>query len=383
MKNRWKSICGLGLGVLSVSLLSGPSAEAASVRTWEKVAQCESSGDWSINTGNGYYGGLQISKSTWDAFGGQQYAAYPNQATERQQILVAEKILAGQGPGAWGCSDAADLADDHANPYPSTVRFADFDGDGKADYVTIGSNGAIKVWLNKGGDGRGGWQALGQVATGSSTDPSRVRFADFDGDGKADYEVINSDGSMSVWLNKGGDGRGGWQALGKVATGSSTDPSRVRFADFDGDGKADYEVINSDGSMSVWLNKGGDGHGGWQALGKVATGSATDQSRVKLADFNGDHKADYATIGSNGAINVWVNKGGDGHGGWQALGQVGTGATADQDDVQFADFNGDGKADYIVTDPTTNASRVYLWNGGDGNGGWTNLGQVASGVTNN
>ncbi|MFI9719723.1 FG-GAP repeat domain-containing protein [Streptomyces sp. NPDC052396] len=265
----------------------------------------------------------------------------------------------------------------------AAVRFADFDGDGKADYVTVGSNGAIKVWLNKGGDGRGGWQALGQVATGATTDPSRVRFADFDGDGKADYEVINSDGSMSVWLNKGGDGHGGWQALGKVATGSATDQSRVKLADFDGDGKADYEVINSDGSMSVWLNKGGDGNGGWQALGKVATGSTTDQSRVKLADFNGDHKADYATIGSNGAINVWVNKGGDGHGGWQTLGQVGTGATTDQDDVQFADFNGDGKADYIVTDPTTNASRVYLWNGGDGNGGWTNLGQVASGVTNN
>jgi LysM repeat protein len=82
-------------------LLTATSASAASVSTWDAVAQCESGGDWSINTGNGFYGGLQFTSSTWAAYGGTQYAAEANQATKGQQIAVAEKVLASQGPGAW------------------------------------------------------------------------------------------------------------------------------------------------------------------------------------------------------------------------------------------------------------------------------------------
>ncbi|MET9895980.1 transglycosylase family protein [Streptomyces sp. NPDC006465] len=76
-------------------------ADAADVSTWNKVAACESSGNWSINTGNGYYGGLQFTQSTWEAYGGKAYARRADQATKDQQIAVAEKVLKGQGPGAW------------------------------------------------------------------------------------------------------------------------------------------------------------------------------------------------------------------------------------------------------------------------------------------
>jgi hypothetical protein len=82
-------------------LVTATTASAASVSTWEAVAQCESGGNWSINTGNGFYGGLQFTPSTWAAYGGTQYAPNANQATEGQQIAVAEKVLASQGPGAW------------------------------------------------------------------------------------------------------------------------------------------------------------------------------------------------------------------------------------------------------------------------------------------
>ena len=68
---------------------------------WDAVAQCESTGNWSINTGNGYYGGLQFSASTWAAFGGHAYAPNAHLATKAQQIAIAEKTLAAQGPGAW------------------------------------------------------------------------------------------------------------------------------------------------------------------------------------------------------------------------------------------------------------------------------------------
>ncbi|MCP2312309.1 transglycosylase family protein [Kitasatospora paracochleata] len=99
----------VGLGLSIPCLLSG-TANAAPVSTWDKVAQCESSGDWSINTGNGFYGGLQFTSSTWAAYGGHSYAPQANQATKAQQISVAEKVLADQGPGAWPvCSVKAGL----------------------------------------------------------------------------------------------------------------------------------------------------------------------------------------------------------------------------------------------------------------------------------
>ena len=68
---------------------------------WSAIAACESGGNWSADTGNGFYGGLQFTEQTWLAYGGGQYASSANQATEAQQIAVAERVLAGQGIGAW------------------------------------------------------------------------------------------------------------------------------------------------------------------------------------------------------------------------------------------------------------------------------------------
>jgi nucleoid-associated protein YgaU len=84
-------------------------ASAASVETWERVARCESGGDWSINTGNGHYGGLQFSQSSWEAAGGTRYAPRADLATREQQIAVAERLLAMQGPRAWACADEGGL----------------------------------------------------------------------------------------------------------------------------------------------------------------------------------------------------------------------------------------------------------------------------------
>ena len=88
-------------GVAAVTpLLASAPAHADSVN-WDAVAQCESGNNWSISTGNGYYGGLQFSQGTWNAYGGGKYASTANQASRSQQIAVAEKVLAGQGIGAW------------------------------------------------------------------------------------------------------------------------------------------------------------------------------------------------------------------------------------------------------------------------------------------
>ncbi|MFJ8014559.1 transglycosylase family protein [Streptomyces sp. NPDC096339] len=112
-RSRTRALAGLVVAGIAapaaVALVAQPAA-AASAGTWDEVAQCESTGNWSINTGNGYYGGLQFSSSTWAEFGGRQYAPQADQATKAQQIAVAEKVLAVQGPGAWpSCGKAAGL----------------------------------------------------------------------------------------------------------------------------------------------------------------------------------------------------------------------------------------------------------------------------------
>jgi hypothetical protein len=96
------------------SSTSSSSTSSASVdgSVWDRLAECESNGDWSINTGNGYYGGLQFNKSSWDWAGGQQYAEYPHHASRGQQIAVAERLLEihPAGWGAWpACSSMLGL----------------------------------------------------------------------------------------------------------------------------------------------------------------------------------------------------------------------------------------------------------------------------------
>ncbi len=77
---------------------------------WDKVASCESSGRWKINTHNGYYGGLQFSPRTWKAFGGRKYGRQAHRASKAEQIAIARRVLSRQGPRAWpGCSKRAGL----------------------------------------------------------------------------------------------------------------------------------------------------------------------------------------------------------------------------------------------------------------------------------
>lgn len=85
------------LGLLAAS----GNAAAADSGVWDRIAQCESGGNWHINTGNGYYGGLQFSAGTWRAYGGSAYAATADQASKSAQIAVASKVQRAQGWGAW------------------------------------------------------------------------------------------------------------------------------------------------------------------------------------------------------------------------------------------------------------------------------------------
>lgn len=106
---RIAGVCAVAGAAVAGSIATSSSASAAS-NVWDRVAACESGGNWKISTGNGYYGGLQFSASSWRAAGGAKYAKLPHHATKAQQIATAQNLLRIQGPGAWPvCSRKAGL----------------------------------------------------------------------------------------------------------------------------------------------------------------------------------------------------------------------------------------------------------------------------------
>ncbi len=148
--------------VLTAPALAAPAASADAGTAWDRLAQCESGGNWAINTGNGFSGGLQFTPSTWHAFGGDGRA---EDASREEQIAVAERVLAKQGWGAWpACSRKLGLHGDpggvQAAPQakPSTsVAAAPSSGSGGT--VTVVAGDTLSK-IASAHDVLGGWKAL-------------------------------------------------------------------------------------------------------------------------------------------------------------------------------------------------------------------------------
>lgn len=168
---------------IAIPLLGAASASAADGTTWDKVAECESGGSWSASTGNGYYGGLQISQDDWGKYGGTQYAESADQASRSQQIAVAEKILADQGTKPWAmCALTAGLTSDSASVDVDTGVGGSGDTAGSGD--TSGSadssdssglpdssaSGSGSDSNSTSGAGSSGSDSSGSDASGSSSD---------------------------------------------------------------------------------------------------------------------------------------------------------------------------------------------------------------------
>ena len=186
---------------LALPLIGATSAHAASVSTWEAVAQCESSGNWSINTGNGYYGGLQFSASTWDAYGGTADASTADQATEDQQIAVAEKVLASQGPDAWPvCGPEAGLTQGGA---AADVNTSSSSSSGSGSSSTASSSSSDS---SSSSSDAGSTTQSSSAATSSSSDSAASTSSS-----SGDYTVKAGD-TLSA-IAAANDISGGWEIL--------------------------------------------------------------------------------------------------------------------------------------------------------------------------
>ena len=118
MKN---AIAAALIGAATLAVAATPAQAAETIR--DKVAYCESTNRWDINTGNGFYGGLQFTQSTWNEFGGQEFADRADHATKAEQITIAQRVLAIQGPGAWPvCSKYAGLTKENGGAVDYTPK---------------------------------------------------------------------------------------------------------------------------------------------------------------------------------------------------------------------------------------------------------------------
>lgn len=167
-----------------------------------------------------------------------------------------------------------------------------------------------------------------------------------------------------------------WAPTGRTANGFGRPGSGVRFADLNGDGKADYLWVDANGNVEAHLNLGqavpvieaaieGDLVRWAKNATTVFSGSVTKFDNVRLADINGDGKVEYLSVAlKDGAVTEWTNKGAEGTDAaqvsWEANGLIAAGVGAKGTSVYFADLNGDGRAEYLVVDPKTSAVTAYV-----------------------
>jgi LysM repeat protein len=167
----------LGAAAVGIGVLAAPAQ--ASHYDWSGVAQCESGGNWQINTGNGYYGGLQFSSPTWLGHGGGEFAPRADLATPGQQIEVAERVLLTQGAGAWptcgkqlraGTTPAAAAP----APAPAAAPAAAPAPASSGDTYTVRSGDTLaEIARDQGVEG--GWRALFEANKDTLSNPNVIQ----------------------------------------------------------------------------------------------------------------------------------------------------------------------------------------------------------------
>jgi uncharacterized protein (TIGR03437 family) len=246
-----------------------------------------------------------------------------------------------------------------AGTAPWFVTAADFNRDGKADLAVANyvSNN-VTVLL---GNGKGGFTPAPGSPVSAGSAPWSMAVGDFNGDGKPDLAVANTESANVTILL--GNGAGGFLAAPGSPLAVGTLPTSIVTADFNGDGKADLAVTNVPGnSVTIWLGIGG---GVFAAAPGNPISAGTSPYQLTVADFNGDGKPDLAVAGSNGNITVLL---GNGSGGFATAPGSPLTISGQLSSIVAADFNGDGNVDLAVSNAKTGAVAIFL---GDGAGGFT------------
>ncbi|MFF2363835.1 glycosyl hydrolase family 18 protein [Streptomyces sp. NPDC058122] len=247
----------------------------------------------------------------------------------------------------------------------SKIGFPDLNGDGKADYAVVGTDGKVTGWRND--DPRKDAVPLGDISPADrGNNPALVYFADLDGDGKDDYIRILPPAdsptgipAMRMSRNTSSGGRISWDSATIVANNLTYEPE-LYFADLDADGRDDLITLDRMSFSTAWQNKGKGmpTPGGWNKVQGFATPGESRGAQVAFADITGDHKADTIRVEyTTGEVRAWQNTGAPWSvtNGWKSLGVIRADDPFQGTIGAFADLNGDGIKDFALTRSATTA----------------------------
>ncbi|TWV36487.1 LysM peptidoglycan-binding domain-containing protein, partial [Streptomyces misionensis] len=256
---------------IAIPLLGAASAHAADGTTWDKVAGCESGGSWSADTGNGYYGGLQISQDDWIHYGGTRYASSADQASRSQQIAVAEKILADKGTLPWAtCALLSGLTPNSGSVDVDPGVGGNGQGDTAADPSGLpdassssgtqngGQGGGQDTTPSGSGNGSAGGAHAGS-GNASSADPSTTPpSGSGSGSGKHTGKHTGKHAAPHPGASTGSTGSTGSSASGAGKTVTTPTGKKVKKGD------GEYKVVTGDTLSSIAAKH----HvaGGWHKL---------------------------------------------------------------------------------------------------------------------
>ncbi|WP_330271657.1 FG-GAP-like repeat-containing protein [Lentzea sp. NBC_00516] len=248
-----------------------------------------------------------------------------------------------------------------------------FSGDAKTDVGFISADGNVKVWRNGRGFAQNPWNADAVVANGFTDE--NAHFADLDGDGDKEIITVLPDGQVKAWRNNGTFGPSPWDADAVIASGFTN--QSLHFADLDGDRKAEIITVLPDGQVKAWHNYHGFTNSPWDNEAIIASGFTNDS--LHFADLNADGKAEIITVLGDGQVKAWRNYWGFKANPWDNDAIIATGFT--NQSLHFADLDGDGKAEIVTVLPD---GQVKAWHNyhGFANNPWDNEVIFATGFTN-
>jgi hypothetical protein len=260
--------------------------------------------------------------------------------------------------------------------FPSTNRFwmVDINKDNKAEFVSVDQDQKFRFWWNGGPSGRD-WIPF--VAGKNSYIPApgavgnALRFGDVDGDDFPDCMVVDLSGRVTVHTWKADNPSGARMCMNRhdggadvFSTGSSGDrpviesTTQIRFADLTGDGRDDYLLIDRYGATFTWYNEDfvvtpeRGSFLDWTVPEQIA-GPAENETQYRYADINGDKRADRILLTAKGGARAWINEGAVGAPARERdIGKLAGDAEVPPQDIQFADIDGDGRADFLRIERT-------------------------------
>ncbi|GGL58254.1 peptidoglycan-binding protein LysM [Streptomyces anthocyanicus] len=283
---------------IAIPLLGATGAHAADSANWDQVAECETGGAWSQNSGNGYYGGLQLSQEAWEQYGGLDYAPSADQASRSQQIRIAEKIHASQGIAAWPtCGLLAGLGNGSGGTGDGSGAAGDgasegSDASGEQD-TTKSSESPATTETPESSQSSGSSETPESTSGASSSSPSPSSSP------SSSASDAPSDGSSGV----SGDSSDGAGQSAKPDTSTESDPSGIA------------EPQGTEGSSGSGKHRGGSADEGATGEGRTDPASGRHASRDGGEREAGDGRYVVRTGDSLWAIADSL----DVDGGWHAL----------------------------------------------------------------